>query len=96
METSALISPQTLVESREKLSRKRKLKEMNAKAQAAYLRQWRRKARGRIEQDGVSRMELLEELVPAVKTSKAKDPGQQAVQKWKKSTKQACAFSFLI
>jgi hypothetical protein len=89
METSALITPQAM-ESGEKLKRKKSVKLINAKAQSAYLRQWRRKQRGRIEQDGMSRMELLQELVPAVKTSKAQDPGHKAVQKWKKDTKQAC------
>jgi hypothetical protein len=89
METSALITPQ-IMQSDEKLKRKKSAKIISAKAHSAYLRQWRRKQRVRVEQDGVSRLELLEELVPAVKTSKSADPGQKAVQEWKKDTKQAC------
>jgi len=62
METSALITPQ-IMQTAETLKRKKSLKIISAKAHSAYLRQWRRKQRVRVEQDGVSRLELLQELV---------------------------------
>jgi hypothetical protein len=89
MQTSALISPQAIVEESSKVEARIRNKVMNAKRQAAFMRAWRNKARKQVTADGFSRAELLQALVPAVKTKPANDPSKKALKQWQKETKQA-------
>jgi hypothetical protein len=60
MQTSALISPQAVVEERSKVEARVRDKVLKARGQAAFMRAWRKKSRKQIAEDGFPRAELFQ------------------------------------
>ena len=82
-EISPLLTDQ-VVKGPEKSKKKLEEKVLKGKVRAAMLAKWRRGAEKAMTDDGRSRMELLDELVPVAKRVKADDHAQKAVAEFMK------------
>jgi len=90
MEVSALLTPQKVSQDPTTV-KKRAAEKKNAIAAKAYLSRWRAQSRKQIANDGISRLELMEQLVPVAGTKAKDNPAKQAVKAFmEKSTKARC------
>ena len=62
-------------------------KALRGRQVAAYLKSWTAEQRRTMEHDGVSRAELLDQLVPSVGGKPCDDPGKKAVDDFMKMHK---------
>ena len=72
----------------EKCQKKHEEKVMKARARAVMLASWNKRSEKAMEDDGRSRLELIEELVPSVKRKKVNDPAEKAVNEFMKLQKE--------